>query len=533
VGGVEEFHQLRNENNYQSGSDFRIHGRILQFGDKVYFGTDPDAGEIEWDPVPALSQTSDFAVRSYFVNDKLDLGEKWNFNVGVRFDEAFGSDQAGNKTVDDSAFSPRLGAGYDLRGDGRHRFSASYGRYVSKVDQGPADNTATAGRYASYYWDYRGPLINPPGTPENEIVPVEEVIKRVFDWFNSVGGTNNKDYLNSAWLPGVSSRFDKSLQAPYMDEMRFGYAMTFGNRGFVRADYIDRKWAEFYVIRRTIETGRAVDPNGDEFDQGVIENSDDGLSRKYHGVQLQTSYRPFNQLQIGANYTYSKLRGNVEGESPSFATVLTDFNNRPEYTAFEQNNPVGSLGPDMRHRGNLFVTYDLDTRVGELNLSLFEHYHSALSYSAVGSIDVRKGASNGPANGVVNPGYVTAPSSVGYFFSDRGAYRVDAITATDLGVNFYFHPIRNATFFIEADLINALGEQGIEDPDYVDKTILTRRNSTCLQTGTTTRCVAFNPFTDAPVEGTHWQKGSLFGTPTSQFAYQTPRTYRFSVGVKF
>jgi hypothetical protein len=533
VGGAEEFHQLRNENNYQSGSDFRIHGRFIQVGDQMFFGTDPDAGEIEWDPVPALSQTSDFAVRSFFLNDKWDLGSHWGFNVGVRYDSAFGDDQAGNKTVDDQAFSPRLAASYDLRGDGRHRFSTSYGRYVSKVDQGPADNTAAAGRYASYYWDYRGPLINAPGTPPNELVATEEVIRRVFEWFESVGGVRNKDYLNSAWLPGASSRFERSLQAPFMDEIRAGYAYTFGGRNFVRADYIMREWADFYVIRRTIETGKSTDPNGDQFDQGVIENSDEGLSREYDGIQLQASYTPYNPLTIGLNYTYSTLEGNLEGETASFATSITANPSYPEYTAFYENNPMGYLGADMRHRGNLWIAYDVETPFGMLNLSLFERYHSALSYSAVGSIDVRKGASNGPPDGVVNPGYETPPSSVTYFFGERGDYRVDAVTATDLGLNFYLPPMGGVTIFVEADLLNMFNQQAIEDPDYIDKTILTRRNSNCLQTGTTTRCVAFNPFNEQPVEGKHWQKGSAFGTPTSQFAYQSPRTYRFSLGVRF
>src|SRR5215210_510181 len=217
VGGFEEFHQKRDENNFQSGSDLRIHGNFFYFGEDVFFGVDPDSSEIEWDPVPALSHTSDFATRSYFVNDKWELNNHWSFNVGVRYDESFGTDQAGNKTVDDSAFSPRLAARYDLRGDGRHNFSATYGRYVSKVDQGPADNTATAGRYASYYWDYKGPVINPPGTPTSQLVPTAEVIRQVFNWFNNLGGKTNTSLVTSAHIPGVTLRFDKSLSAPYMD----------------------------------------------------------------------------------------------------------------------------------------------------------------------------------------------------------------------------------------------------------------------------------------------------------------------------
>jgi hypothetical protein len=204
-------------------------------------------------------------------------------------------------------------------------------------------------------------------------------------------------------------------------------------RGYVRADAIHRSWRDFYVVTRTIATGTAIDPNGNKFDQGVIENASDGLSRRYNGLQLQFSSPLYKQLTLGGNYTYSKLRGNVEGEQPSFATTFTDFHNYPEYTDFAQHNPVGYLGPDMRHRGNLWLQYDFNTPVGTLNLSLLDRFHSGLSYSAASSIDVRKGASNGPANGVTNPGYVVPPSSVTYFFSDRGAYRVDSINSVDLG----------------------------------------------------------------------------------------------------
>ncbi|MDQ3280202.1 MAG: TonB-dependent receptor [Acidobacteriota bacterium] len=538
VGGLEDFRQLRNENNYQSGSDFRIHGNFIFVNGQQFFSVDPDSSQIEWDPVPNLSQTSDFGVRSLFLNDRWDLNTHWNFNVGVRYDKATGQDQAGNKTVDDSAFSPRLAANYDIGGNGHHRFSATYGKYVSKVDQGPADNTSTAGRYASYYFNYGGPAINPPGTPTSQLVPIPQMIQQVFAWFTAAGGTSNTSLLaDSPNIPGTTLRFDRSLQAPSMDEFTLGYAMQLGNNGFVRVDAIHRDWTDFYVVRRSIATGKAKSPSGDTFDQGVIENSGDGLERKYRGFQLQGSYRFLKALTFGGNYTYGKLRGNVEGESASFATTFTDYHNYPEYTDFAQNKPVGFLSADMRHRANLWLAYDLNMGFGRLNLSLLERYHSALPYSAVATIDVRAGAANGPANGIVNPGYQTPPSSVTYFFSDRGGFRVDDITSTDLGINFYLPAIRGAQFFVEGDVLNLFNEQGIEDPDFVNSTILTRRNNSstarCLQTNSTTRCVAFNPFTETPKEGLHWQKGPIFGQPTSDRAYQTPRTYRVSFGFRF
>jgi len=123
--------------------------------------------------------------------------------------------------------------------------------------------------------------------------------------------------------------------------------------------------------------------------------------------------------------------------------------------------------------------------------------------------------------------------NVTYFFSNRGAFRVDAISSTDLGVNWYLPSLRGVRPFIEIDFLNVFSEQGVEDPDFVDRTVLTRRQSTCLQTGSTSRCVAFNPFTDTPQQGVNWQYGTNFGNPTSAAAYQLPRTYRFSVGLKF
>jgi len=50
---------------------------------------------------------------------------------------------------------------------------------------------------------------------------------------------------------------------------------------------------------------------------------------------------------------------------------------------------------------------------------------------------------------------------------------------------------------------------------------------------TPNRYAAFNPFTETPVQGTHWDLGPTFGQATSRFAYQIPRTFRMSFGVRF
>ena len=108
-----------------------------------------------------------------------------------------------------------------------------------------------------------------------------------------------------------------------------------------------------------------------------------------------------------------------------------------------------------------------------------------------------------------------------YYFSNRGQFRFDNITQTDLSLN-YFLPVRSANLFVEGQVLNAMNRHG---------RVAFNTDVNLLQ--------PFNPFTEKPVEGVNFEKGSDFGkaqnptTLTSQGDYQLPRTYRVSVGVRF
>jgi hypothetical protein len=535
--GYDEFHQLRNENNFQSGSDFRLFGDFVFSGGQLFLHLDPTkVGGVsrsfwEWDPLLGLSQTSDFATRSAFINDKWDLSSHWTFDVGGRFDRNSGHNQAGIDTVNDSRFSPRLGAIFDLKGNGKHRISANYGRYVTKIDQGPADSTSTGGRYATYLFQYGGPEINGPGTPASQLVPTDQVIKQAFDWFHANGFTDNKDLIFSVSVPGLTETINGSLKSPFMDEATLGYGMQFGDAGFARADIIHRSWGDFYVTRRDLTTGQATLPSGAKADVGFIENSGSGLSRKYDALQLQAQSKLLGHFTLGGNYTYSKLKGNVEGEEFNNATVtvgaigslganIFQGPEYPQYTGFAANNPVGYLAEDMRHRANAWLSLDTPVPDGALSLSVLQRYHSGTPYSALGIINDRAF--------VTNPGYAITPTRVAYYFGGRGAFRTDGIFETSLNAN-YSLPVRGKfNAFFKADVINVFNRQGIENSDSSAGAVV---NRTVTVTGGTLK--PFNPFTDKPVLGTNYTLSPTFGQPTNKDAYQLPRTYRFAVGLRY
>lgn len=520
VGGVEDFAELRNENNEQGGSGYRVFGDFLYQGQDVFVRILPGRSSISNFPVLNRSKGSRSATQSAFINDKWELNNRFSFNLGVRYDKNDSIDQAGNKTADDSAFSPRLGAIVDVMGDGRHRVFAGFNRYVSKVDNGINDSSSNAGSPAGFGYTYNGPAINEGNGP---YLPTAEVLRMVFAWFDANGGDNMRPD-RFAFLPGVNQRLDGSLQSPSMDEISLGYGLQIGPRAYVRADLINRTFGDFYVSTTNRDNGRVTDSAGRQFDLTLVSNDDEGLEREYNAVQLQGNFELLRRLNLGGNYTWSELEGNADSETFNNATItLNSSRNFPEYIQREFNNPVRSLTGDVRHRANLWLTYDLPTFLGNFNMSLLQRYHSGYPYYAVAGVDPRINATNNPT-GIVNPGYVNPPTAVTYYFLEEGEFRTEDVSSTDLGLN-YSLPIGPVNLFIQGDVLNLFNEQAVEDPSAVQQRVFVNQTRRTLK--------GFNPMTETPVRGVHYELDPNFGKPTSPGAYQEPLTYRFSAGIRF
>jgi hypothetical protein len=126
---------------------------------------------------------------------------------------------------------------------------------------------------------------------------------------------------------------------------------------------------------------------------------------------------------------------------------------------------------------------------------------------------------------VTNPGYTTPTATVPYFFGGRGNFVTETATATDLSVN-YAHLLglgKETELFLRFVVVNVFDESAQILPG--DRTVLTNNNDA--------RYARFDPFTETPVRGVHWDLGPRFGQALSAADYQTPRTFSAAVGFRF
>jgi hypothetical protein len=567
VAGYDQFEDLRSSNNYQSGSSYFLYadsevglpGTMPTLpGGTPYPVFIPDSGSsyVFWAPIFQLTQGNDFKTESVFVNDKWRLNNNFSFNIGFRYDKNHGVNSAGALTAKDSAVSPRLSVTYDPTGDGTWQFNASYAKYVAGITNTAGDASSAGGQPASLTYLYGTPAsgIAPPAINDGAgcntttgagCLTPHQAIDAVFNWFNGLTQADKNSLLVGASIPGLNTEILNSVKSPNVDEYSIGFSTRLGNNGNVRLDYVNRNYKDFYIYASQYNadgTPQYVsDAYGNKYDMSNLQNTSSILTRKYNGIHVSASYRLSDAINLGGNYTWSTLKGNFNGENGGSGPTPGNTLQYPEYKAFAQYNPSGYLSADQRHRLRVYGVWDiLNTKHNRLSFSVMESYLSAPDISAVGSISIRPY--------VTNPGYAVVPSSESYYFSPRGAYRLDATKSTDIAFTYAFVlPVLGSDFqfYLEPRVTNLFNEHAVNYPAGVNQTVYTSRNAGH-------GLAAFNPFTTKPIAcpqgdnaaqctalGANYQLASNFGQPlqpttsTTQGAYQLPRTIVLSLGVRF
>ncbi|MEW6320825.1 MAG: TonB-dependent receptor [Acidobacteriota bacterium] len=146
---------------------------------------------------------------SFYVQDVFTLN-RWTFNLGVRAErwEHFAT-TGENIFTFDWEFAPRLSATWDVRGDGRHKAAAYWGRYYDPI---------------------RNNMTNFAGTLTGSIL--EEQVYALGEWitYRTRGGPTVQDAF-----------FAPTTQTPYTDDLQVSYAVDLGRSMSFEALYYNRR----------------------------------------------------------------------------------------------------------------------------------------------------------------------------------------------------------------------------------------------------------------------------------------------------
>ncbi|MEW5981124.1 MAG: carboxypeptidase regulatory-like domain-containing protein [Acidobacteriota bacterium] len=517
LAGVDLFQDTRQTNAYGSGSGYRVRAtRSIVTGGHVYPVFLPDRTTwIYWQPVLTTAEGNDLRTYSAFAADTWRPNRFLTLKGGIRFDLNDARDSVGARAVLDAAWSPRVALSWDPTGRGQWILSGAWSRYVTSINSNVADAASPGGRPATFVYDYLGPAVNQQGT--SALVDSPAALRVLFDWFLSGAGTGRAT-RSAPVIPGVNVRMDPELGPLEARELLAGVARQFGRLGSIRVEGVWRQYLSFYAFRRDKTTGQITTAPGVVRDVALVTNATTDVARRYRAVQIVAAWRPSRGVRASAVYTLASLVGNVDGEDANVGPTMVATLDYPEYRGLAWNAPSGPLAVDRRHRLRVWATWSprVPGWLGSVSVGLVQRLESGLAWSAVGSIN--------PRAYVANPGYATPPTSVSYYFSPRGAYRTDTLDSTDLSLN-WSRPLPGAPrgrWFARAVLMNALNRSAVLR---VNRTVLTRNDSTALQ--------AFNPFTQTPIRGVHYEYGVDFGKPVSPFAYQPPREFSVSFGVRY
>jgi outer membrane receptor for ferrienterochelin and colicin len=513
VAGFDNFKEWRKNDNWQSGSEYNIAATTTIIdGATIYpvFRND-NTTFINWLPILQRSVGNDIRTYSAYANDTWRYNSRLSFNAGARFDLNRSKDQSGTSVVRDSQWSPRLGATWDIRGDGRWVSNVGFARYAAGISTALVDAGSAGGRQASYSWFYLGPAIN---TGTGPYLTADQALPILWEWFFANGG-NDRATRTTPNIPGLSTRVRGDVTSPSVNEITAGVSSQIG-RGAWRVDYVHRDGSDMYGDFLDLSTGRVADSAGRPFDLTLVSNTPQA-KRTYDGLTADIRYR-WSALQVGGNYTLSKTWGNFNGENVGSGPIRATFDTFPEYRQESWNYPMGYNPGDQRHKVRAWFNYTVPVTpgAGRVDIAIVQRADSGVAVDVNGSID--------PRPFVTNPGYVTPIQSVAYYFIPRGSFRWDDVYSTDFAVTWARKlPSLNKTelFFrgVVANIFNnAARTRG-------DIGINTRINNATYQ--------AFNPFATTPVRGVNWDYSPTFGQPQAFDDYQTARLFSFSVGIRY
>jgi hypothetical protein len=453
--------------------------------------------------LPIRGATGDLQTSAAYLNDAVKLG-RLSANLGVRFDTVSGTGPTGAKLTKNHAWEPRLGAAYDIMGDGKYVLSGSYAEYAGGSNPNNFLQKTNVGNPNLVYSVYTG-----PSGQGRDFAP----------------GFNTANYFQiGGQFPAANVFNSDNLRSPVVREFTASVGGQLSPRIYAAMTYVDRKTRNFIEDFITFDQGQThVVVNGvdyGQFDNRVFKNSDIP-KRVYQALAFQTRANVSSRWNVDLNYTYQlKYEGNYEGENTNQPAITSVIGNYPEILFASRDFPDGRLVGYQKHRLRFITDYSLPTRVGNFGFGLVYRFDSGTPYSLV--------ASNFPTSATQlshDPGYAQPPQQQNLYFGARGAQLFPSQSQFDLALNYDIPIMKILSPWVKVTLFNVFNTHYLVR--FNTAIIPCTDNTDPAQAGCTTFA------TDANGLPTAFVKQPTFGKATASSQYQTARTFLLSAGVRF
>jgi outer membrane receptor protein involved in Fe transport len=345
---------------------------------------------------------------NFFVQDSWRIGERLTINPGLRYEQETMSGTIVKDFSLKNNWAPRIGATFDLAGDGRTKIYGNYGRYYARIPNDLAARALSADDVISR-GDYFDAALTKP--IPNGIVTTDP--------------TTGLSVTNHFVLAGASpDTIDPNAKLSYINEAVIGVEREIAPKTSVGVHYIYRN------IGRVLED--VANAPMVAYDLGVpglssveyiltnptsatpvlpsaafLGASFDNPIHKYQAVEVTANRRFSNNWSLMGSYRWSRLRGNFEGfyrddngQSDPGITSLYDFpTNDPSYTAI--GVPQFGYRGDIRYLGaNGILPLDRPHQI-----KAFGNYTFPMGVNLGFGLDMSSGAPLTPL--AANPNYAS------------------------------------------------------------------------------------------------------------------------------
>lgn len=469
---------------------------------------------------------------AYYIQDQWQVTDNFVLNLGLRNDSFENFNGIGDSFVKlSNQWAPRVGAVYDLTGDGESKIWASYGRYYLPVAANTNIRLAGAETYIQRYYEFNGYV-------DSELeIPVLQGEPHRVQTFSDGDAPDPGAIVDASIDPMFSDEFILGYQFQLNDEWSLAVQATYRKLGTTIEDVaIDKGFDDYlkvinpdgpgctecsgfhyYVLTNpgsniTVTTdpdGAPVfDSNGnpvmhdDGYQLGTWYNGDGTYNIPAEYLRYPESIRKYMSWDITAEkawddvwmlkaaYTWAHSWGNNEGyvrsdNGQDDAGLTTNFD-QPGLL----DGGYGKLPNDRRHAFKVFGSYQI---TDALNVGLNFSVQSGRPKNKFGYHPTDEFAQLYGSESFYAQGELTPRGSVG---------TTGVVTQLDLSTSYTFDLGRAGELMLRADIFNLLNSDSVTEVHEIYDN-----------------------------ENDHGESVDVFyGSPTN---WQTPRYVRLSVSYRF